>query len=214
MTINELKRKYPSARFFKMKKMPDSGAVSLESLDDVMELASLFGYMEDVIDSESASELMWESLLRLYTRELSFEERHAFMSYARENITPKLKKICDRDGYTVVTLYGIDCNVMYEEDHDSLEQSVLDEALAELNKLRDRRYRMLEDEQNQRDEAIEQVIDGYCEEYSEAVTKKDKEDVIRKVQLKLKVEFNLDGRSDSRASKIYLKMRYESEETV
>ena len=210
MNIKELKKKYPKVEFYKLKKTPDNNPFTLNNLDDFFKLATKVVYFEEYIDTETASYANYKSVLNVFVGTLPYSEKYEFEEYVKEYAFDELIKMCKCDGYDTITLYGLEVDVMYEDEEYGLDALDVRKVFDKLKEL----YRVYSSEKKNQSELkkqeIQNLIDSYSEKYANASSKSARENIITEIQLILKDRYGLDGRSDSRASKASLRMNYES----
>ena len=215
MNIEKLKQKYPNIRFYKLRTMPSQNMFEIEKIEDFFELVKIVGYTETQVDENSASfialKLLTDTYLEAknpeYTQLLHY---NPFCEYVREHKTEILNKILEGKSYVVTILYGIDINVMFHEPSDPAQpENEFDLGLAEIDKLYKDYSTELSKAEEKRNKEINTCILNYKEQYLQTKTKVEKEEIIRKVQLELKMKFKIDGRNDYRASKIAIQALYE-----
>ena len=218
MDIEKLKQKYPNVRFYKLRANPSQNMFEIERFDDFFELAKIVGYTETQVDENSASfialKLLTDTYLEAknpeYTQLLHYDP---FCEYVRENKTDILNRIVEKKSYIVTILYGIDINVMFHEESDlDISENEFELGLAEIDKLyKEYRAELIKAEEKKKKD-INACILNYKERYLQSKSKAEKEEIIRKVQLELKMKFKIDGRNDYRASKIAIQTLYEGSE--
>lgn len=231
MKIAQLKNDYPNIRFYELKEAPTISRPLMKNLEDFLDIVHLVGYVEILITKEEARETYLDFLVDLCLQNILKEEnlsnKHSalmynykaikenFISFMEESCADELEKLISSKAYTLVELYGIDCNIGYIED-DIKDNSNLECDLQEIDDLFKKYKQKLTDEQQkeankqkERNNEIISLIMSYKEEYLKSRTKAEKENIIKKVKLHLKNEFGLDSRGDTRASKVFIEMQYE-----
>ena len=215
MNIEKLKQKYPNNRFYKLRTTPSQNMFEIEKIEDFFELAKNVGYTETQVDENSASFIALKLLIDTYleaknpeyTRLLHY---NPFCEYVRENKTDILNEIVEKKSYVVTVLYGIDVNVMYQgESGLDISENEFELGLAEIDKLYKEYSTTLKKAEEKRNKDINTCILNYKEQYLQSKSKVEKEGIIKKVQLELKMKFKIDGRNDYRASKIAIQTLYE-----
>lgn len=212
MTIQNLKEKNPEVEFYKLKDEPKDKAPCLAKMEDIFNLSKKIGYVETVFNSEDATELCYNLVIDFYKNNLNFEERRSFEFFLAESPPEDIMKLCKCQAYSNLKLYGLDFQVRYDEDKSVLDQIDVDKVLQSLNEfytafLREKSTEF-DKSMQEKDEKIHKLIFSCKDKYNHAETKKEKEAVIREVQMKLKKDFDMDGRSDYRASKAYIISKY------
>lgn len=215
MNIEKLKQKYPNNRFYKLRTTPSQNMFEIEKIEDFFELVKNVGYTETQVDENSASFIALKLLIDTYleaknpeyTRLLHY---NPFCEYVRENKTDILNEIVEKKSYVVTVLYGIDVNVMYQgESGLDISENEFELGLAEIDKLYKEYSTTLKKAEEKRNKDINTCILNYKEQYLQSKSKVEKEGIIKKVQLELKMKFKIDGRNDYRASKIAIQTLYE-----
>lgn len=217
MKISDIQKNYPDKKYYKLKKCPNKSMLVIEKITDFFELTNLVGYFESEISGKDASDSILDSIIESYlvsvyswidTRNPIYKD---FVAYVNQHISNKLKSIVNADTYTITNLYGIDIDIMYEDEGSSfiITEEEFQEGIVEVCKIftmyNEERERKIETRQNE----IEQCILSFKNEYLQLKTKIDKEDFIKKVQVELKKQFDTDGRSDYRVTKAFIKKIYE-----
>lgn len=210
MNINEIKNRFPSTRFYKLREEPEKEFLKLDHIDDLTDLTSKIGYFEVRIESEEVSELNLKSVIQVYSQNLSFSDRIEFINYLDENKSKQLKDLCHSPGYTSIRLYGLDIDVMYDDEESGID--FVDVVLVE--KELDLLYRIFcekkENDLKTREQEVSNLIESYKTKYMLANSNKDREEVVKTVQLTLREKFGLDGRADPKYTKLSLKLYFEN----
>lgn len=212
MKITELKKQYPSVKFYELKEQPKTSKFVLKKIEDLLDCEKSIGYFEINIDSEMAREINLKSMIDTYIEQLSYAEGKAFAKYLDEHISAKLENLVQHKPYTVLCLYGLGCDVMCEDDNDErfIDEDSFNAGMKEIDSL----HKSFEQEMSAKAEnrrlGIMNCIMSYKDKYKQATTKSEQEEIIRKIQFELKDKFGLDGRSDTRASKVFIKAQFET----
>lgn len=218
MNIEEIRQQYPNIKFYKLKKPSLQNMFEIEKLEDFFELTKIVGYTENHVDEDSASfmalKLLTDSYLEArnpeYTQLLHY---NPFFEFLRGNRSDCLNKIISRKSYTVTFLYALDINIMFQEESGlNISEEEFELGLLEIDKMYKSYSKELIKEEEKRNKDINTCILSYKEQYQQAKSKTEKEGVIRRVQLELKMRFKIDGRNDYRASKISIQTLYEENE--
>ena len=215
MRINELKQKYPEHKFYALRlesNPSDNKYLELSKLEDILDLTKKLGYLEFEMDEESASEINYNRMVDNYVKKLSYKETKEFLEFLStdEKKQVELRKLCKTEAFSAINLYGLDIKVKY--DDVPKEQALQNIALiyVELERLYDEYKKEQKRKETEINDKIHKIILSYKEKYLLAQKQKAKDDIIRDVQMKLKIEFDFDGRTDDRANKSYIKMLYEN----
>ena len=232
MNITEIRRKYPNVKFYKVKKTPIQSMFVMERLEDFFDLCQNVAYTEIYIDNDTARESILKSLVGIYFEnvdpDVSIYKKFdiEFSNYLNENMSGYLNELLENKEHTLITLYGINMDIMYEVDEDfNISEAEFSMGLKEIDKIYQqyaREKKKIEEEMElervekearirNRDNDIREYILSYKEKYRQLKTKVEKEDLIKMLQLELKNKFNVDGRNDYRVSKIAIKKIYEEE---
>ena len=219
MEISDIRKNYPNKKYYKLKKCPNKSMLEIDKINDFFELTNLVGYFESKISGEDASDSILSTLIESYLVSIYswIDMRNPiykdFFAYVNENISNKLQSIIRADTYTVTKLYGIDIDIMYEDEegHSFISEEKFHEGMAEISKIftmyNEERERKIKTRQNE----IERCILSFKNEYLQLKTKVDKEEFIKRVQVELKKQFDIDGRNDYRVTKAFIKKMYEEE---
>ena len=212
MSIQNLIENNPEVEFYELKVEPNDQAPCLARMEDVFCLSKKIGYIETKFTSEDATNLCYEVVIDFYKNNLDFDVKRGFDLFLSEGPIENIKTLCKCQAYTSLKLFGLDLPVRYYEDKSVLDQidvekvfQVLDELYDEF--LKNKKFEF-EKARQEKDEKIHKLIFAYRDKYKSSETKKEKEAVIREVQMNLKKEFDMDGRSDYRASKAYIISEY------
>lgn len=204
MKIEELKKRYPDVKFYELTDVPSKG-VKLKNLKDFLELVKVVGYVAEEIDGDEASEAALEDLITDYScKHFSRSEVDNFIGFVEDNLTKELKKLTTCKEYTSFQLFGLDIDVMYAENH-SIKADDYKIAIVELEHIREKYQAQLEEEKKNFDEKVKACIMGYKDEFEQAKNKTEKEEVIKKIQWDLKMQYGLNARSDDRATSMGIK---------
>jgi hypothetical protein len=210
MKIDELKLQFPTVRFYRLATKPEFGVLQLDKIEDLMDLTSQIAYFESEIDAEFATRMNIESVLETYIDKVPYMEKREFERYFCMNVTDKFEKLCAIDGHTTLDLYAIGQNISYCETKGALSKESFEKALKELDRMYDVFCETKQKEEEKKNKDVDALIDSYKEKYCNARTKKEKEDLITEIQMRLKEKFQMDGRADYKASKAYLRVRFDS----
>lgn len=211
MKISELQKKYPNKEFYCLQAEPSYKHPKLEKLEDMMLLTNKIGYIETELSADEASYANYKYIVNDFERTLSYKILREFDEYLNNEYEKKskLEKMCKCEGFTQITLYGLDTYVMYCESSMGLDSIDVDKVYEGLSEALENFYEKKEKIEKEKDEEIHRLILAGKDKYLISTTAKDKEDVVRDVQMKLRLKLGLDGRTDSRASKLYIKNIYE-----
>ncbi len=211
MKITELKKQYPNIKFYELKEQPKTTKFIFKSIEDLLDLEKSIGYFEINISSEMAREITLKSMIDTYIENLSYAESKAFVKYIEEHISAKLDKLIQHKPYTVLSLYGLGCDAMCEEDNDErfIDEESFNAGMQEIDTLHTNFEQEMSSKMETRRLGIINCIMSYKDKYKQATTKSEQEEIIRKIQFELKDKYGLDGRSDTRASKVFIKTQFE-----
>ena len=212
MKITELKKQYPSVKFYELKEQPKTSKFVFKKIEDLLDLEKNISYFEINVSSEMAREITLKSMIDAYIEQLSYADGRAFANYLEENISTKLDKLIQHKPYTVLCLYGLGCDVMCEEDNNErfIDEDSFNAGMKEIDNLYKNFKQELSDKMETRRIGIMNCIMSYKDKYKQATTKSEQEEIIRKIQFELKDKYGLDGRSDTRASKVFIKAQFET----
>ena len=206
-----LKKKYPEVEFFEMKNSPRKEFIQLSNFEDFIKLNKRVGYVKEKVDAETVSDMNLQSLLSTYCDGLPYRYRNDFRDYICVDVPSKIEEICRGRDCVEFSFYGFDIDVMYSDDENCrLTFERFKEAKEELDVIYEAYILEREREIEERNSEISELIDSYKEKYYNAHSKTEKSNIISQVQMLLKENYGLDGRSDYRSSKAYLKMKYEA----
>ena len=217
MEIKELKRKYPKNEFYQLKAYPQCQYPKLENLEDMLSLSKKVGYIEVTLTAEETSDVNYTCVIetflnKLQEKRVNVEKYHAFRRFLNNDldITNRLQGLCKSKGWSSLALFGLDFNVMYEEEKSG--EGLFDEdiVLKELDNIFEIWSANSEKSEKEQDKNIHDIILCEKERYMQASTMKEQEMIIREVQMKIKLKYNIDGRQDIRANKAYIKAIYEN----
>lgn len=212
MNVQKLKENNPEIEFYELKEEPKSNAPCLAKIEDLFYLSKKIGYIETKFSSEDATNLCYEVVIDFYKNNLDFDAKRSFDLFLSERPTEDIRLLCKCQAYTSLKLFGLDLQVRYYEDKSVLDQVDVEKIFQVLDELYDNflKEKRIEFEKakQEKEEKIQKLIFAYRNKYNNAETKKEKEAVIREVQMNLKKEFDMDGRSDYRASKAYIISEY------
>ena len=213
MKITELKKQYPSVKFYELKEQPENSKFVLKKIEDLLDLEKNISYFEINVSSEMAREITLKSMMDAYIDQLSYADGRVFANYLEEHISTKLDKLIQHKPYTVLCLYGLGCDVMCEEDNNErfIDEDSFNAGMKEIDNLHKNFEQELSAKMETRRIGIMNCIMSYKDKYKQATTKSEQEEIIRKIQFELKDKYGLDGRSDGRASKVFIKTQFETD---
>ena len=207
MKITELQKTYPHIKFYELTSGSNKAFLSMKKLEDFLDIVKIVGYIEIEVSGEEASEIALESVIQSYCSEKKLYNsryRDEFVEFVEDNLTKKLEKLTTCREYTFLELYGLDFNVMYTEDH-FMSQVDYNSAKEELNHIYETFQAKLVEQKKKFDENVKACILGYKDEYNQARNETAKKEIVKKVQLDLKLKYGLDAHSDYRATAICIK---------
>lgn len=202
MNIEELKSKYPSAQFYRLKSSPHNlGYLQFEDIDDFISIAKIVGYIEVEPDELEDAEARYETCVQVLVNSVmydgivpGYEVRAIFDD---EEKTAELRQMCHiTSSRKILELYGIDTKIKYIHENYTDEFDPVP-IILEMQKLYAEYCEQALADRAKAEKEIYQIIDSYIDEYCKLATKSEREKLIRKIQMKLKNTFGLSGRGDS-----------------
>lgn len=216
MRFEDIKNLFPQAKYYKLKKRPAKSMLQIEKMEDYFQLTQRVGYFEIRIEKEAASQLFLESLVESYLHSVhpGIGPQHPlslkFLDFVNEHMPDELRLILETESITFIDLYGIDLDVMFEDERDGtfLSDETFEQGLNIMSDIFETYKKDLDKQAEERENEINVFILSFKDEYLQLKSKADKEDFIKKVQVELKKKFNIDSRSDYRVSKASIRILY------
>ena len=223
MRIEERKDKYPDVEFYELKKEPEKNKLELLNIEDVFRInkeRKTILYYENYYDEDTVRRIHLYLVCDMFVNQLPEKpvlfDTNGFVDFCLENLTERLRELIKGESYASLDLYECQSGVFYHDEGDEFpEEEQFEIACLELPQLYDAYLKHLEDEKQQQIWAyhseqekytneIKALILNFKEMYEKAESKKEKEEIVRKIQLELFDKKNLDARSDRRASKVFI----------